>query len=352
MKKTITETMPNLLTDGGFFKYLPTFGNSTPQLLGISYSLNRSGNKKVTALVMRYLDNEGNITEAGERAIGQLLSLVYGENWTRLYGALIKEYDPIYNYNMEETGSETKKGSDVISENLGERKETFTTGEHTDKNIQGIRKNTENLGGETETLNYGEEVETDESLETSKTGTTSTGENHETKAETTDSKAYGAKNKNVTNSKNGFNEGFVEDNKTVENEAAYTDSITVGPQKMDTTTNSSGTEETNKTNQNTITKKEKTDTKSTADHVNVYVEDERTDSSTYGERNDVKFSESVKNTHDTTYNTTTTQTLKRQGNIGVTTTQKMLKEEIDIRSFDFYNKVFSDIDEYLTVAVY
>lgn len=44
--------------------------------------------------------------------------------------------------------------------------------------------------------------------------------------------------------------------------------------------------------------------------------------------------------------------LKRSGNIGVTTTQKMLQEEIEIKRYNILNEMFEDIASELTLSIY
>lgn len=44
--------------------------------------------------------------------------------------------------------------------------------------------------------------------------------------------------------------------------------------------------------------------------------------------------------------------LQRSGNIGVTTTQKMLQEEIEIKRYNILNEIFEDIASELTLSVY
>lgn len=47
-----------------------------------------------------------------------------------------------------------------------------------------------------------------------------------------------------------------------------------------------------------------------------------------------------------------TRTLRRHGNIGVTTSQQMLESELKLREYNFYNKIFADIDSEITVPVW
>ena len=46
------------------------------------------------------------------------------------------------------------------------------------------------------------------------------------------------------------------------------------------------------------------------------------------------------------------RTLTRSGNIGVTTSQQMLESELKLREYDFYTKVFDDIDSILCSYLY
>ena len=61
-------------------------------------------------------------------------------------------------------------------------------------------------------------------------------------------------------------------------------------------------------------------------------------------------------THNTTDATegenTTSRTLTRSGNIGVTTTQQMILSSIDLYQWNFFNQVFEDIDTILTIKTY
>lgn len=44
--------------------------------------------------------------------------------------------------------------------------------------------------------------------------------------------------------------------------------------------------------------------------------------------------------------------LSRNGNIGVTTSQKMLRDEIELRKFNFYNEMIKDVNSVLTLSIY
>lgn len=73
---------------------------------------------------------------------------------------------------------------------------------------------------------------------------------------------------------------------------------------------------------------------------------DNTDTVNYNSNQDVTID--ITNTNNGEHHNTTT----RQGNIGVTTTQQMITEEIQLRKEMFYELVFSDIDRYLTIEIY
>lgn len=59
-----------------------------------------------------------------------------------------------------------------------------------------------------------------------------------------------------------------------------------------------------------------------------------------------------KNTDSETKNITSDRTLKRSGNIGVTTSQQMIESERQLWLWNFFESVFSDIDKILVLKIY
>ncbi len=49
---------------------------------------------------------------------------------------------------------------------------------------------------------------------------------------------------------------------------------------------------------------------------------------------------------------TGTETLTRSGNIGVTSSQQMLTQELEVRKYDFYQELFNDIDSIYCLSIY
>ena len=59
-----------------------------------------------------------------------------------------------------------------------------------------------------------------------------------------------------------------------------------------------------------------------------------------------------KNTDTENKNITTDRTLKRAGNIGVTTSQQMIESERNLWLWNFFDSVFADIDKILVLRIY
>lgn len=63
-------------------------------------------------------------------------------------------------------------------------------------------------------------------------------------------------------------------------------------------------------------------------------------------------SENGSTTHEIKTGKDNTRELTRSGNIGVTTSQQMIESERDLWKWNFFEQVFSDVDELLTIPIY
>lgn len=146
--KTIRETMPNLLIDGGIFKNLPLYGDMTAVQMGIAYCLKRSGNKGITTFVQYYLGNDGKVSSNNEQAIALILSNIYKDNWDARWSVLHQSYNPIQNTDKDITTTITHSGTD-----------TFENGAQHSENKTGVRHNeNENLrSADDDPTNYSKE---------------------------------------------------------------------------------------------------------------------------------------------------------------------------------------------------
>lgn len=154
MKKLI-EVMPNLIINGGFFRYITTLDNSEAVPLGMAYGLMHSGDKPIAPLLQKILGTNETVTDANEQTIASILNTTFNDKWTHIKDALATVYDPLENYSMVEHGTDTEEGTDTHN---------ITKGAETDTNTSGVghsESTTKNKAvGDTE-LTAREKVETD-----------------------------------------------------------------------------------------------------------------------------------------------------------------------------------------------
>ena len=139
----MNQAMPNLMIDGGIFKYLDILSDEdidcTAAQMGVMYYFH-SGDKTANSLVRNYTEN-GVVTTVGEAFIGNLINDFYGEDWSRAKTALYAEYNPIDNYDRTELTTDAGSGFD--STEYGARQATTgqqqnTRGGHTDTNTHSV----------------------------------------------------------------------------------------------------------------------------------------------------------------------------------------------------------------------
>lgn len=259
----------------------------------------RSRKKILTSYVVE--EKEDNDTDLNDYAV-DLLTL-YGDKWTRLWELFLMEYNPIENYNMIESGSDsnTKTGS-------LDRSGAITRTGSLDRSGAITKSGTESVSDD---ITYsGKEANT-------RTGNVEdTGAKADNQSEQ-NNKIYGY------NSSNGVN----------------SDSNTQQASHKNTQTFNSLKDETSFTNRTdsrdiTTTFTNRADTDSRKDTYN-NIADTDTRKETYNNIKD-----------------TGSHSLTRSGNIGVTTTQQMAESEIEYRRHLYFEIVFFDIDKLLTIPIY
>lgn len=95
-----------------------------------------------------------------------------------------------------------------------------------------------------------------------------------------------------------------------------------------------------------------TDTDTTAQRTDTHTKATHTDTLTEGTHTDTFTEGSHKDTHETEYDSSVSHEGHVSGNIGTMSTQDMIQQEWSLRSKDFFNKMFNDIDEFLCVGCY
>ena len=263
--------------------------------LDIAYHGNRSGDKIVSVIIDKMLNDDGTISQDNRNKIASALFTVYGENWIKLWNTTTQEYNLLDNtdaYITETTNTE----QNTNSSNNGTDTGTVTykqTGTDTTTGTGTVSHTT--TGDDT----------------TKQTGTVTTG-GQSTESSTDASSIYGFNSASASNADSQSRNGTTDVNQT---------------ETRDTT---------DKVSHNT-TDTETRDTTDTVEHdtTNTETRDLKT-----GQSGTEKITGTI--THET----------HKHGNIGVTTNQQMLEAERKLWNWYFYTYVFTDIDKFLTISVY
>ena len=296
--KRIKDVFPDYLT-AGLFKALATAGVPWSEdvaylPLDILYVENHSGDKIISPMVLKRLDDDGEIDSTNMAVLAGVLKAYYGEKWIRLWEVVDSEYSPLENYDMIENGTDIRK-------NTG-----------TDTNVK-----TGSLDRSGAVTKSGSETVADDIEYKGKSDNIRTGSIEDA----------GTQADNATDSTNkiyGYNSSA----------GVNSDSSNTQEKHKNTQTFNSVKDETSFTN-----RKDERDITTT--YNNVADTDTRKD--TYNNIQDQR-----------TLNTTDRleHQLRRHGNIGVTTSQQMAQSQIELWRWLYFEEVMQDIDKLLTLPIY
>ena len=306
--KTLKDVYPNWKTGTGIFNALRTFSppwaSDIDSSLDLQYYGNHSGEKVIAPLVNALLEDDETLSALGREMLAATIWRLYGAYWAKEYATLSLTYNPIQNYDMTET--ETESGTAET-----ETKHTGTDNHTTSATHTGTDTT------ETEETHTGTNKHT--------TSATHTG----TDTTVTDKDVTAANSASNTNGIFGFNSG-----------------ASVPADTQTGTTSGSQNEDT-------------TETKT------LNLSDAGTDNETLNLSNDSNATRTLDlsnaGTDNRTLNLTDAETkedersrtLRRSGNIGVTTSQQMLQAERELWQWNFFeNIVFPDLDKILIVRIY
>lgn len=236
-------------------------------------------------------------------AYAEIILQMYRDKWDHIWDLYVAEYNPIENYNMVENGGDTNVKTGSL-----DRSGAITRSGSLTRSGAITRTGSESVS---------DDVEYKGKSQNKRTGNI---EDVGAKADNqsdTDNKIYGY------NSSTGVN----------------SDSSTQQASHKNTQTFNNLTDEQSFTN--------RTDERDVTTTYNS-VADTDTRSETY---NSIADTDTRKDTYNNITDTKT-HNLKRSGNVGVTTTQQMMAEEIAFRRNLFFEMVFSDIDHILTIPIY
>lgn len=304
----LRETINNPM-DNGIFKLLQDkfvwLTDENVITLNMSYYYGHSGSKEITPLYDNLLENYSK-----ENALAYMANIVYvtyGKNWNRIYEALEAEYNPIHNYDM----TESEENSNTSTDSVSSKNSTTTSG-------------TSNENGENSNTNIS-------NMSASASGTsTSSG---------SESEDINSSNKDNTNTKDSL----------VSNNNIYGFNSNISKPSDNQNKESTNTKESNSTEDLTreLSKNDSINSSST----NSQESTDKSSGTRTLERNDTHKSEAT-NTQDSNGTTSGTRKLTRSGNIGVTTSQKMLREELEVRKTIFFNNIMNDVDKLLCLCIY
>lgn len=318
--KRLNDIFPDGITGDGIFDAMNTIQplpfDVSPIIMDIEYFGNISGDKIVSPLIDRIVTEE-EISVAEKQKLSNIIISMYYERWGKLFDTMSLEYDPIQNYDMIEqmTDDETVHEYGKTMQRTDNLTHAKTGTETETDNLQEQR--TDNLSDQrTDNLSKSIDRTVTETYDTEDTETPNLTNN-------TDNKIF------------GFNSSIGVDSDsqivTATGSATKTKEGTVETETDETEANT-GTQTT-----------QHTGTSTNAKTGTVQMTHNTTDKDT-GTQNTVTGG---------TDTDTRNYTLRRSGNIGVTTSQQMIQAERDLWLWDFFHTVvFPDVDKVLTIPIY
>lgn len=297
--RKLNEVYSNWLTSGIFTDLqnfdVPWKDKNINHELDFAYHGNHSGDKIVSVIIDKMMNDDGTISQENRNKIASALFTVYGKNWVKLWETTVQEYNLLDNTDA------------YITETTNTEQNTDTNNNGTDTGTVTYKQtgtDTTNGSGTVTHAITGNDT-------TTQTGTVTTG-GKSTESSTDESSIYGFNSDNASNADSQSRKGTTDVNQTETRDT--TDTVT------------------HNTND--------TETRNTTDTVTHDTENTET--------RDLKTGQ----TGTETVTGTITHETHRHGNIGVTTNQQMLTEERELWNWYFYNYVFADIDKFITISLY
>lgn len=105
--KTLIDAFPDWFTGDGIFSEMgemPWSEDVSADLLDMDYFGNHSGWKKCSPLVYKLFDDEFALSDADREKLADLVVAKFKPNWTALWNSYHFEYDPMTDYDVQETG--------------------------------------------------------------------------------------------------------------------------------------------------------------------------------------------------------------------------------------------------------
>ena len=375
-RKTVLETV----TDGnvaehGIFKYLQARATDSPKylqgdmsVLNYGYYYSHSGDKYISPLVTRIMGSDDTLSDDKSNTLADMLLKICRPNWDKVYEALSVDYSPIENTDAYITHNTSTTGRSSGTSNL--------TDSGTDNHMHSGSDTRTNTGTDTHALS-GTDTTKDTGTDTmAKTGTEKNeGKVNETDyhhSYTTDTESNPGGTSTTQNQAYGFNSS--EPSNDTKSVTTVNQTLTTIHRTVSVQTDKDGNpvkdehgeliKEPGKNSDEIDRKTSDTTTYNTVDTDTKNL----TESTEYGRKD----TETLDVTDTTNYNSSDNETINlshagttsgensgseqyeehRHGNIGVTSNQQMISEELELRKRFFYETVFADLDKYLCLSIY
>lgn len=330
------------------------------------------GDKNPSPIVNRVVgDDEGYISEAKLNFLAQMILETYKPKWDKLAEIYDIEYDPIHNFldEWEDTSAEERElnGStqDVETLEYGkvetlDKTRTDALKEETETTYNTSLSRTDNLT-ELETRNLSSsDQRTDNLMATSTFGKTSTRTDNLTEVVDEDSTRSGSES--GADNLYGFNSATAVGHDT-------NSSTNSGTEAVDRTTTNTGTQATaeggsdsvaNTGTQSTVgsdtgtVTTANTGTQTNAQTGTVSVERDNTGTQDTDQTVSLSGVDTTRDTGSTQENETTDRDRSGRhfGNIGNLTSQKQIKEEIELWKWNYVNSILNDVKEFCCLPIY
>lgn len=295
----LVDYFPNYSTTNGLFQFMSTQGAPWSSTIGktmdIAYFTMYSGIKNPSQFVKQ--NSTGDM--ANTLLISSILWSIYSVPWTKLWNSYKTEYNPINNYNIEETINTTKSQDRTITRTNDLTSSVDGTEKRTTENdaTQGITGNT-----------------------SSDTVSDSLG------STTVDHGLLVTKHAEADNFTYGFNSPEkVPTSVTIEDGTDQNSGKDVTTETGHDTSNTNGTSQTDSTAHET-------------GESDVVTTSARADKMAEDTSDDMQGKEDIHRS--------------RQGNVGQNSYQELLSQEFELWKWNFFHRVFDDCDKYLTLSVY
>lgn len=321
----------NYPTDGGVFSPMstaPWMETMTGLNLDIAYLDGHSGERFCSNIINRRLDDSNVLSSDNRTLISNILWSMFGIQWTRLWATMKPtDYDPLTNYQMQETEEGTSNSVRTPDLTKGDTGTVQSSGQdtRTPNLTKGDTGTVQSSGQDTRTPNL-------------------------TKTDTGTMKDDGSATNTNQNNLWGFNSSTAIPSDMTDGSATSESTTT-----RDLTEKETGTETTNRENTDTYNREYTEKGSDTTERSNI---------DTYNREYTEKGTDTTDRTNTDTYNReytekgtdttvgTSSRKLTRIGNIGTNTFQNLLQQERNIWMYDFFERVFKDVDSVLTIPIY